>query len=158
MMPPGKAEKSKDRPQPPQRRDYAEFVAITSRWSDNDIYGHINNAISYFYFDTAVNELLISHDVLDIHGGETIGLVVETRCSYHKPMAFPDRIHAGVRVEHIGNSAVRYGVALFTNEDDSASANGVFTHVYVDRENRRPVPLPTDLRGVLEKLQIRGDA
>ncbi|MEM1132065.1 MAG: thioesterase family protein [Pseudomonadota bacterium] len=157
-MPLGKAKKSKERPQPPKRSDYAEFVAITSRWSDNDIYGHINNAISYFYFDTAVNELLIGHDVLDIHGGETIGLVVETRCSYHKPMAFPDRIHAGVRVEHIGTSAVRYGVALFTNADDSASAHGEFTHVYVDRENRRPVSLPTDLRGVLEKLQIRGDA
>lgn len=152
-MPRGDAAAKQARPQPPQRSDYAEFVTITSRWSDNDIYGHINNAVAYFYFDTAVNQLLISHDVLDIHAGNTIGLVVETRCSYHKPMAFPDRITAGVRTEHIGNSAVRYGVALFTNDDDRASAHGEFTHVYVTREGRRPVALNAELRRVLGRLQ-----
>ncbi|MEO1044531.1 MAG: thioesterase family protein [Pseudomonadota bacterium] len=156
-MPPGEAGERQARPQPPKRSDYAEFVTITSRWSDNDIYGHINNAVAYFYFDTAVNQLLISHDVLDIHAGETIGLVVETHCSYHKPMAFPDRIFAGVRVEHIGTSAVRYGVALFTNDDPQASAHGAFTHVYVDRENRRPVPIDHALRRVLERLGTAGE-
>lgn len=148
-MPPGKP-----RPPAPTRSDYARFVTMTSRWSDNDIYGHINNAVAYFYFDTAVNQLLIDHHMLDIHDGQTIGLVVETRCSYHQPMAFPDRIAAGVRVEHIGTSAVRYGVALFTNEADSASAHGEFTHVYVDRETRRPVALDAGLRNLLLTLQI----
>lgn len=138
---------------PPRRSDYAAFVPITTRWSDNDIYGHINNAVVYFYFDTAVNQLLINSGVLDIHNGAVIGLVVETRCSYHAPMAFPKPVTAGVRVEHIGKSSVRYGVALFQGDSDNAAAHGEFTHVYVDRETRRPQPLPTDLRAVLNSLQ-----
>lgn len=138
---------------PPKRGDYAGFVPITTRWSDNDIYGHINNAIVYFYFDTAVNQLLINSGALDIHNGAVIGLVVETRCAYHAPMAFPNPLTAGVRVEHIGKSSVRYGVALFEGDNESAAAHGEFTHVYVDRETRRPQPLPTDLRAVLNSLQ-----
>lgn len=138
---------------PPKRGDYAGFVPITTRWSDNDIYGHINNAIVYFYFDTAVNQLLINSGALDIHNGAVIGLVVETRCAYHAPMAFPNPLTAGVRVEHIGKSSVRYGVALFEGDIEIAAAHGEFTHVYVDRETRRPQPLPTDLRSVLHSLQ-----
>jgi acyl-CoA thioester hydrolase len=141
---------------PPTRSAYAEFVPITTRWTDNDIYGHVNNAISYFYFDTAVNQLLINHGVLDIHNGAVIGLVAETRCAYHAPMAFPNPITAGVRVEHIGNSSVRYGVGLFEGDSDLAAAHGEFTHVYVDRETRRPETLAKDLHDVLSKL-YRGE-
>lgn len=144
------------RPAPPLRSAYAEFVAITTRWSDNDIYGHVNNAVAYFYFDTAVNQLLIQHGALDIHGGALIGLVVETHCAYHAPMAFPNPITAGVRAVHIGTSSVRYGVALFEGEAEKAAAHGEFTHVYVDRETRRPVPLPDTLRGVLNTI-YRGE-
>jgi len=152
MMPHGKVGKS----QPPMRSDYVEYVPITTRWSDNDIYGHVNNAMAYFYFDTAVNQLLIHHGALDIHDGSVIGLVVETRCSYHAPMAFPNPVTAGVRVEYIGTSSVRYGVALFEGNSETASANGQFTHVYVDRSSRRPLPLPGILRETLESL-YRGE-
>lgn len=144
--PPGK-------PQRPVRSDYATFTTITTRWSDNDIYGHVNNSVYYFWFDTAVNEYLIRAGALDIHAGETIGLVVETGCAYFAPTAFPDTIHAGIRVDHIGSSSVRYAVGLFRNEDDDAAAAGHFTHVYVGRDTRRPAPLPDALRTALEAIR-----
>lgn len=141
------------RPQRPLRADYRAFTTITTRWSDNDIYGHVNNSVYYFWFDTAVNEYLIKAGALDIHAGETIGLVVETGCAYFAPTAFPDTIHAGIRVDHIGTSSVRYGVGLFRNDDDEAAAAGHFTHVYVGRESRRPVALPEALRTALEAIR-----
>lgn len=141
------------RPPRPVRADYRAFTAISTRWSDNDIYGHVNNSVYYFWFDTAVNEYLIRAGALDIHGGSTIGLVVETGCAYFAPTAFPDTIHAGIRVDHIGTSSVRYAVGLFRNDDDEAAAAGHFTHVYVGREGRRPVPLPDDLRTALEAIR-----
>ncbi|GGB72483.1 acyl-CoA thioesterase [Blastomonas aquatica] len=141
------------RPQRPLRADYRAFTTITTRWSDNDIYGHVNNSVYYFWFDTAVNEYLIKAGALDIHAGETIGLVVETGCAYFAPTAFPDTIHAGIRVDHIGTSSVRYGVGLFRNDDDEAAAAGHFTHVYVGRDSRRPVALPEALRTALEAIR-----
>lgn len=141
------------RPQPPVRADYAHFTTISTRWSDNDIYGHVNNSVYYFWFDTAVNEYLIHTGALDIHGGDTIGLVVETGCAYFAPTAFPDTIHAGIRVDHIGTSSVRYGVGLFRNADAQAAAAGHFTHVYVGRDTRRPVTLPDKLRTALEAIR-----
>lgn len=141
------------RPPRPVRADYRAFTAISTRWSDNDIYGHVNNSVYYFWFDTAVNEYLIRAGALDIHGGATIGLVVETGCAYFAPTAFPDTIHAGIRVDHIGTSSVRYAVGLFRNDDDEAAAAGHFTHVYVGRNTRRPVPLPDDLRTALEAIR-----
>lgn len=142
----------------PRRNAYRAATAITTRWADNDIYGHVNNAVYYFYFDTAVNQYLVEQGVLDMHHGAVIGLVVETGCSYFAPIAFPDRIHAGIRVDRIGTSSVRYAVGLFRNEDDEASAAGHFTHVYVDRETRRPVPLPADFRAALEAIAIEGES
>lgn len=141
------------RPARPIRAQYPAFTQISTRWSDNDIYGHVNNSVYYFWFDTAVNEYLIKSGALDIHGGAVIGLVVETGCAYFAPTAFPDTIHAGVRVDHVGTSSVRYAVGLFANEDDAAAAAGHFTHVYVDRETRRPVPLPDALRTALEAIR-----
>ncbi|WAC22492.1 acyl-CoA thioesterase [Blastomonas sp. SL216] len=141
------------RPARPVRAQFSAFTQISTRWSDNDIYGHVNNSVYYFWFDTAVNEYLIKAGALDIHAGAVIGLVVETGCAYFAPTAFPDRIHAGIRVDHIGTSSVRYAVGLFANDEDAAAAAGHFTHVYVDRETRRPVPLPDALRTALEAIR-----
>ncbi len=119
---------------------------------DNDIYGHINNAVHYSYFDTAVNRYLIDTGVLDLRNSTVVGLVVETGCSYFKEIAFPDPIWAGVRVTHIGKSSVKYEVALFPNNDELASAQGQFVHVYVDRVTRRPVEIPLEMKKSLAAI------
>ena len=134
------------------RADYREFLTITTRWMDNDIYGHINNVQYYSYFDTAVNRYLIERDVLDIHGGEVVGLVVETGCNFYHSAAFPQDIEAGIRVAHLGNSSVRYEVGLFVAGGEQPIARGHFVHVYVDRASQRPVPIPDALRTVLSDL------
>jgi len=140
------------RPAPPTRQDYRHFVAITTRWMDNDVYGHINNVVYYSYFDTVVNGYLIAERALDIEKSEVIGLVVETGCKYFAPVTFPDAVHAGLRVAHLGTSSVRYEIGLFRNDDDGASAQGHFVHVYVDRTSRKPVPLPAAMRAALERI------
>jgi acyl-CoA thioester hydrolase len=119
---------------------------------DNDVYGHINNVVYYSYFDTVVNHYLIAKGALDIATSDVIGLVVETTCNYFSPVAFPDVVHAGLRVAHLGNSSVKYEIGLFRNDDDRASAQGHFVHVYVDRVTNRPVPLPDALRSALAPL------
>ena len=135
------------------RSHYRVFRPITTRWADNDAYGHVNNVVYYQWFDTAVNAHLIEHGVLDIHQGDTIGLVVETHCYYFASLAFPQPIEAGLRVAHIGNSSVRYEVGIFAKGQDRTSAHGHFVHVYVQRDSRRPVsPLPPSLKTVLERL------
>lgn len=138
---------------PARRGDYRVFRTLTTRWADNDIYGHMNNVVHYALFDTAVNGFLIEEGALDLHTGEQIGLVVETRCSYHSGIAFPDTVHAGLRADRVGNSSVTYGIGLFRNDDDIAAAEGQFTHVYVDRETRRPQPLHPPLRALAESIQ-----
>ncbi|RBO54013.1 acyl-CoA thioesterase [Rhodovulum sp. BSW8] len=147
-----------DRPAPARRADFAAFRSLTTRWEDNDIYGHMNNVVHYALFDTAVNGWLIEAGVLDIRGGAQIGLVVETGCRYHAEMAFPDRVTAGIRVAHLGRSSVRYEIGLFRNDEDSAAAEGVFVHVYVDSATRRPSPLAAPLRAALETLVRPGPA
>ncbi len=134
------------------RSAYRHFQPITTRWMDNDVYGHVNNVIYYSYFDTVVNTYLIRQGVLDIEAGDTIGLVIETQCSYFAALSFPDTVVAGLRVARLGNSSVRYEVGLFRNDDDVAAAQGHFVHVYVDRATRRPVPLPPALRNALQAL------
>jgi acyl-CoA thioester hydrolase len=140
------------RQQPDIRDDYRHFIPITTRWMDNDVYGHINNVQYYSYFDTAVNRYLIDQGVLDIHAGEVIGLVVETHCNYFSSAAFPDDIVAGIRVAHLGHSSVRYEVGLFANKGDKAIAQGHFVHVYVDRESQKPVEIPANLHQALSIL------
>lgn len=143
-----------ERPQPEPRSAYKAFRNIGTRWSDNDVYGHVNNVVYYSWFDTAVNSLLIEQGALDIHGGGMIGLVVETQCHYFAPLAFPENVVAGVRVAHIGNSSVRYEVAIFPADPNLPSAaKGHFIHVYVDRMARKPTILPTNLTTVLETLK-----
>lgn len=141
------------RPQPEPRASYRAFRAITTRWMDNDQYGHVNNVVYYAWFDTAVNAHLIERGVLDTAGGDTIGLVIETQCQYFAPLSFPQTVEAGIRVAHIGSSSVRYEVGLFAEDAEHTAAKGHFVHVYVDRATRRPVPLPAALRTVLEALQ-----
>lgn len=139
------------------REAYKHFLTVPTRWMDNDIYGHINNAVYYSYFDTAVNSFLIEENVLDIHGGDQIGLVVETKCNYFAPLAFPDVIDAGVRVTKIGNSSVRYEIGLFKQGSDEAAAEGHFIHVYVDKDSRKPKPLAADFRSALTKIFVKED-
>lgn len=141
------------KPTPDTRDHYAHCSPITTRWGDNDIYGHVNNVQYYSFFDTVVNRYLIGAGALDIHGGAVIGLVVETHCNYFAPLAFPQDVEAGLRVAHVGRSSVRYEVGLFAPGEPLAAAMGHFVHVYVDRGTRRPVPLPAALLAALAPLR-----
>ncbi len=141
------------KPQPEGRARYRAFRTITTRWMDNDAYGHVNNVVYYSWFDTVVNAHLIEQGALDIHGGQVIGLVIETQCNYFAPVEFPQTVEAGLRVAKIGNSSVRYEVGLFLAGEELTVAKGHFVHVYVDRATRRPTPLPQALKRVLETLQ-----
>jgi acyl-CoA thioester hydrolase len=134
------------------RHAYPAFLAIPTRWMDNDIYGHVNNVTYYAYFDTVVNEHLVRAGGLDIRNGPAIGIVVETACRFHEPLAFPDVVDAGLRVVAIGRSSVRYEIGLFREGGDEAAATGRFVHVWVDRVQRRPVPVPQPIRAALEPL------
>jgi acyl-CoA thioester hydrolase len=140
------------RPVPTTRADYPHFLSIDTRWSDNDLYGHVNNVVYYSYFDTVVNEYLIRHGALDLKAGKTIGLVVETHCSYFASLAFPERIDVGLRVARLGSTSVHYEVGIFSAGSEQPVAQGHFVHVYVDRESRRPVPLPETLVAALKPL------
>lgn len=142
----------------PQASDYRYFVPITTRWMDNDVYGHINNVTYYSYFDTVANHFLIHRGGLDIERSEVIGLVVESHCSYHAPLAYPQTLRAGLRVDRLGNRAVTYGIAIFREDDDQAAAHGHFVHVFVDRGSRRAVPIPEPLRAALYDISINPEA
>lgn len=141
------------KPQPEPRSGYRAFRTISTRWMDNDAYGHVNNVVYYSWFDTVVNAHLIEQGVLDIHQGETIGLVIETQCNYFASLAFPQNVDAGLRVARLGTSSVRYEVGLFAQGEPLTAAKGHFVHVYVDSKTRRPVPLPAPLKAVLEQLK-----
>ena len=141
-----------ERPAPFTASDFPHFSAITTRWMDNDVYGHVNNVVYYSFFDTVVADYLIAQGALDFIKGDTIGLVVETKCSYFAPIAFPDRVRAGLRVTHLGNSSVRYEIGIFRNDETTASAQGYFVHVYVGRASNRPVALPEKFKSALQKL------
>jgi acyl-CoA thioester hydrolase len=139
------------KPAPEARSAYPAFHSITTRWMDNDAYGHVNNVVYYSWFDTAVNAYLMEHGALDTHAGQAIGLVVETHCNYFAPLSFPQTVQVGIRVAHVGNSSVRYELGVFGDSERTA-AKGHFVHVYVDAQTRRPVPLPASLKSVLETL------
>ena len=141
------------KPQPEPRAAYKAFRTISTRWMDNDAYGHVNNVVYYSWFDTVVNAHLIEQGALDIRHGGTIGLVVETQCNYFAPVEFPQTVEAGLRVARIGRSSVRYEVGLFVQGEPMTAAKGHFIHVYVDRAQRRPTDLPPKLKTVLEALQ-----
>jgi acyl-CoA thioester hydrolase len=141
------------RAQPLDRSSFRCFRDISTRWMDNDAYGHVNNVVYYQWFDTAVNAYLIEQGALDIHQGQTIGLVVETHCNYFSPLAFPQTVQVGLRVARIGSSSVRYELGVFAQGQALSAAHGHFIHVYVDKQTRRPVSqLPQVLKNVLETL------
>ncbi len=142
-----------ERPHALPRSHFLRFESLTTRWMDNDVYGHLNNVVHYSLFDTAVNRYLIEAGALDIHAGAVIGLVVHTQCHYFESLAFPQAVSAGLRVVHRGRSSVRYEIGLFGDDAPTSAAVGQFTHVYVDRATRRPVPLPPALLTALAALE-----
>lgn len=135
-----------------QQAEYVHFQSLPTRWMDNDIYGHVNNALYYGFFDTAINSYLIAEGGLDIHAGPVIAFVVESQCQYFQPLAFPEVMDVGLRVGKLGNSSVRYELAIFKQRESVAAAQGYFVHVFVNRETQRPVPLPEKVRTALARL------
>ena len=141
------------KPEPAVRSTFPAWRSITTRWADNDAYGHVNNVVYYSWFDTAVNAYLIEQGALDIRDGTVIGLVVETHCNYFSPLAFPQTVDLGLRMAHRGRSSVRYELGVFATGQALAAAQGHFVHVYVDAASRQPAPLPLALVRALEPLQ-----
>lgn len=142
------------RPQPPSRADYRFFSRLDTRWMDNDIYGHVNNVVYYSYFDTVIAHYLMREGGLDPWNGGIVGLAIETGCRFHRSIAFPDTVHAGLRVGHLGRSSVRYEIGIFRNDEDGACADGHFVHVFVERATQRPVAIPDGLRAALQRILI----
>lgn len=138
----------------PTRETFRHFVEIPTRWMDNDVYGHVNNVVYYSYFDTAVNTHLIQQGGLDIRESPVIGVVVETLCQFHKELSFPEVIEAGIAVERLGRTSVKYTIGLFREDDPKPAATGHFVHVYIDRITRQPVPVPDAIRAALEPLVL----
>lgn len=145
---------SQSKPERQFRSGWRHFSEIQTRWGDNDVYGHVNNTVYYTWFDSAVNHWLIRKGLLDIRHSPIVSLVVETGCSYFESVAYPELVDLGLRVDRIGRSSVTYGLGVFRKESDLAAAVGRFVHVAVDRETRRPVPLPDDLCLALRELAV----
>ena len=141
------------RPQPSLRTDNHFFATKTTRWNDNDIYGHVNNVTYYAYFDTVANTYLIEHGELDIHHADIVGFVVNSGCNYYSPIAFPDQLIGGLRVNRLGGSSVEYGIAIFKEGEDVAVADGHFVHVFVNRASNKSVVIPEAIRQALEKIK-----
>ncbi len=138
------------------RRDgYYYFKTINTRWMDNDIYGHVNNVTYYSYFDTVANCYLIEEAGLDIQNAETVGFVVASSCEYHAPIAFPQTIEAGFRVNKLGSKSVEYGIAIFSDAQEAACASGLFTHVFVDLKSGKSVGIPNQIRQALELAVVK---
>ncbi|PIW29524.1 MAG: thioesterase [Rhodospirillales bacterium CG15_BIG_FIL_POST_REV_8_21_14_020_66_15] len=142
---------------PETRTTYPHILPIQTRWMDNDIYGHVNNVTYYSYFDTVVNCYLIDQGGLDIQDGAVVGFAVETSCRFFKPVAYPEKLAAGLRVGRLGNSSVRYEIAIFKEGEDTAAAAGHFVHVFVDRTTDKPTPIPAPIRAALEKIAVAGE-
>ncbi|WP_328184696.1 acyl-CoA thioesterase [Marinobacter sp. OP 3.4] len=134
------------------RAGFPVFDEITTRWADNDLYGHVNNVTYYAWFDSSVNRYLIEQGGLDIHNGQTIAYVVNSSCDYFRPIAYPERVEAGLRVERLGNSSVVYNIGVFRQGEEEACAVGRFVHVFVDRKTDRPAPIPDQIRQALSDL------
>ena len=135
------------------RESYRHWTRVSTRWHDNDAYGHVNNAVYYQWFDTAVNAWLIEAGLLDVERSDPIGLVVETCCRYAASLAFPRAVDVGLALDRLGTSSVAYHIGIFGEGDSEPAAEGMFTHVYVDRATRRPRPIPAMWRSALEQLR-----
>lgn len=141
-----------ERATPATRADFRAWHSFTTRWADNDAYGHVNNTVYYEWFDSAVNAWLVAQGLLDIAAGDPIAVVAETRCTFAAPLAFPQDVVVGVAVAELGRSSIRYRIGVFAAGSDSAVAHGEFVHVVVDRASRRPVPIPESWRSRLEAI------
>ncbi|MBO0934413.1 acyl-CoA thioesterase [Fibrella aquatilis] len=139
---------------PRDRSNYRYFLPITTRWMDNDVYGHVNNVVYYSWFDTVVNQFLVENGALDPQTSDVIGLVIDTQCTYLASVSFPDKVVAALAVRKLGTSSVHYEVGIFKNDEITASAQGQFVHVYVNRQTRRPVPIPDSFRMLLGRILI----
>ena len=135
------------------RDEYAYFSTIKTRWMDNDVYGHVNNVVYYSFFDTVIAEFLYHQGGFRFATSKVIGLAVESGCRYRRPLAFPEEVHAGLRVAHLGRSSVRYEVGIFADDGASSCADGYFVHVFVERETSRPTPIPDPIRSALARIQ-----
>lgn len=140
--------------EPDHRSSYPYIAPITTRWMDNDVYGHVNNVTYYSYFDTIANLYLIEEGGLDIHNGEIVGFVVNSGCSYFAPIAYPEKIEGALRINKLGNSSVEYGIAIFKQGEEQAVAQGHFVHVFVNKETNKPVSIPDTLRAALRKIAM----
>ena len=136
------------------RSDYSYFKNITTRWADNDIYGHINNVVYYSYFDTVANQYLIEFADFNPVSAPVIGVIVHSNCNYIKAIAYPDKIEAGLTVKKLGRSSVTYGIGIFRQGESAACAYGEFVHVFVNRRNNLPMSIPTKIRESLQKILI----
>lgn len=135
--------------------EYNYFCQLSTRWNDNDIYGHMNNIIYYALFDTAVNKWLIKNKLIDIKNGQNIGLIVQSGCNYFSSFEYPENINAGIRVTKIGKSSVRYEVGLFKEKEELSSADGFFIHVYVDRKTNKPIALDYNFKNTLDTIFVK---
>jgi acyl-CoA thioester hydrolase len=139
------------------RSDFPKMIRISTRWSDNDVYQHVNNVVYFSFFDTAVNQYLLEQGLLDLHSSKVVGLVVDNHCQFFSSIAFPDEVFVGIAVEKIGNSSVVYRLGVFKNQQPELCALGRFTHVYVNREDLRPTPIPGELRAALTAITHQWD-
>jgi acyl-CoA thioester hydrolase len=153
--PPGSADSGRiERPVPSRRSDFRRFAPVTPRWNDTDVFGHINNAEYYAYFDTAVMQFLVGAGVISIADGTLGAVVAETSCRYHREILFTDIVTVGIRIDHIGRSSVRYRIGIFRSDEDEAAAEGHFVHVFIDRAGKRPVAISDAVRRVLAGLTV----
>jgi len=141
-------------PTPEPRERYVQFNTISTRWMDNDAYRHVNNVVYYSFFDTTVTRFMLGTGAFDLASSPTVSLVAETGCTYFSPISFPDTVHCGLRVAHLGSSSVRYEIGVFRNDDRLASAQGFFVHVCCYRATHKPVAMPAAFRAALERLRL----
>jgi acyl-CoA thioester hydrolase len=139
---------------PETRDDYAWYTTITTRWMDNDVYGHVNNVVYYSFFDTVIAEFLRGEGGFNFETSAVIGLAVDSGCRYRRAIAFPQSVHAGLRIAHLGNTSVRYEVGIFADDENEASAEGHFVHVFVTRETNVPTPIPSGIRAAMERVNV----
>ena len=147
---------SSERTPPGRRADFPHFLALQTRWADNDYYGHVNNVVYYSYFDTLINRFLVDEGGFDWVTAEALAIAVETMCRFRKSFSYPETIDAGLRVAKLGTSSVRYESGLFGPDEDEARAEGHFVHVFVDRASNRPVPIPARMRAAFERILKQG--
>jgi acyl-CoA thioester hydrolase len=139
------------------RDEYAHWSIVATRWNDNDVYGHVNNTVHYAAMDTVINGWMIERGVLDLHGGDSIGLCVESGCRYLAAVEYPDALAVGLRIAKLGTSSVTWETGLVRDRDDLPVAEGRFVHVFVDRVSRRPRPIGEAMRTAMAELLVGTD-